>query len=215
GGGDSPLGGRAGAGGVLGVGDAACRDRARHQLGAVAAAGSHIEHLHARAYAGEGEKLHRIAAPVDLAVGVAALGRRHDGGIVRRALRDRGGPSEGEKHNTSERAHRCTSAHAATQSNHWVILLTTPCLRRYRAPTNRVIVGVPRSLSLSRRGVPWAGLVALPSTAFCSFGRLPCGPSKALPPSRWALSTMWGASPAGPESEYQVVATKSGWPSSR
>ena len=53
------------------------------------AVGSHIEHLHARAYAGEGEELHRIAALVDLAVRVAAVGRRHDGGVVRRGLRER------------------------------------------------------------------------------------------------------------------------------
>src|SRR5262245_817562 len=201
--------------GVLGVDDAACPDRARHQLGAVAAAGSHIEHLHARAYAGEVEKLHRIAALVDLAVGVAAVGRRHDGGVVRRALRDCGGPSEGEKHNTSERAHRCTSARAATQSNHWLILLTTHCLRRYRAPTNRVIIGVQRSISLCMKRVTSAGLMALTSIAFCSIWRLTCGRSKALTTSRLALSTMSGASPAGPESEYQVVATNSAWPSSR
>src|SRR5205823_529092 len=43
-----------------------------------AAAGAHIEHLHARACAGEGEELHGIAALVDLAVRVAAVGRRHD-----------------------------------------------------------------------------------------------------------------------------------------
>src|SRR5215472_14339068 len=80
---------RAEVGGVLGVDDAARADGARHQLAAVAAAGSHIEHLHARAYAGEGEELHRISALVDLAVRVAAVGRRHDGGVVRRGLRER------------------------------------------------------------------------------------------------------------------------------
>src|SRR5262249_2165835 len=136
-------------------------------------------------------------------------------GVIRRALRDRGGPSEGEKHNTSERAHRCTSARAATQSHHWLILLTTPCLRRYRAPTNRVIIGVQRSISLCMKRVTSAGLMALPRWGFSPLGGWTGGRPRSWTPSRWALGRMRGKTPAGPESEYQVVATKSAWPSSR
>src|SRR5262249_38111586 len=90
----------------------------RHQLAAVATAGAHIEHLHARAYPSEGEELHRIAALVDLAIRVAAVGRRHDGGVVRRALCDRRAWREDEARNTSEHAHRWTSAGVAARSNH-------------------------------------------------------------------------------------------------
>src|SRR5215471_8895745 len=60
-----------------------------------------------------------------------------------------------------------------------------------------------------------AAVMALTSIASCSIWRFICGRSKALTTSRLALSTMSGASPAGPESEYQLVATKSAWPSSR
>src|SRR5262249_33158493 len=60
-----------------------------------------------------------------------------------------------------------------------------------------------------------AGLIALVSIASCSMWRLSCGCVKALTTSRLTLSTTSGARPAGPESEYHVVATKSGCPSSR
>src|SRR5262245_35812024 len=201
--------------GVLGVDDAAGADCARHQLGAVAAAGSHIEHLHARARAGEGKQLRRISALVDLAIRVAAVGRRHDGAVTRRALRDRRGPRSDEERNRGEHAHRYTSARAAARSDHGLSSFTTLLPRRYFAPTNRVIIGVQRSISLCMKRVTSAGLMALTSIASCSIWRFTCGRSKALATARLALSTMSAESPAGPESEYQVVATKSAWPSSR
>src|SRR5215472_8750964 len=60
-----------------------------------------------------------------------------------------------------------------------------------------------------------AAVMAFVSSASCSMWRFICGRSKALTTSRLALSTMSGASPAGPESEYQVVATNSAWPTVR
>src|SRR5262249_32582098 len=60
-----------------------------------------------------------------------------------------------------------------------------------------------------------AGLIALVSIASCSIWRLSCGCSNALTTSRLTLSTISGATPAGPESEYHVVATKWGCPSPR
>jgi hypothetical protein len=55
--------------------DAVRRHRARHQFAAVAAAGAHIEHLHARTRGGKSEERCRVAALVGLPVGVAAVGR--------------------------------------------------------------------------------------------------------------------------------------------
>src|SRR5262249_61558305 len=60
-----------------------------------------------------------------------------------------------------ERAHR-----GAIQS--WLILLTILLLRRYFAPTNRVIIGVQRSISLCMKRVTSFGLMAVTSIASCS-----------------------------------------------
>ena len=55
--------------------DAVRRHRARHQFAAVAAAGAHIEHLHAGTRRSKSEKWRRVAALVGLPVGLAAVGR--------------------------------------------------------------------------------------------------------------------------------------------
>ena len=96
---------------VLAVDLAAWPDRARHQLGAVAAAGAHIEHRHAALDAGEGQQLHRIAALIGLAVGVGAVGRGDDGGIVLRQ-RDLPAPPQQAPRQTPERT-GMISHHAA------------------------------------------------------------------------------------------------------
>src|SRR5262245_22887154 len=127
-------------------------------------------------------------------------------------------PRRPKRRREAQHKRACTPMHTRARRSairSWHILLTTPCLRRYFAPTNRVIIGVQRSISLCMKRVTSAGLMALTSIASCSIWRFTCGRSKALTTSRLALSTMSGESPAGPESEYQVVATKSGWPSSR
>jgi hypothetical protein len=63
------------------------RHRARHQFGRVTAAGAHIEHRHAGARAGEFEQRQRVAALVGLAIGVAAIGRGKQRGVIGRGLR--------------------------------------------------------------------------------------------------------------------------------
>ena len=100
--------------------DLAARARcARHQLGAVAAACAHIEHLHARAHAGEGKELHRIAALVGLAVGVAAVGRSHDGGVVGHGLRPRRRSEQpGKERDGGENADRGGSVRALVRRRH-------------------------------------------------------------------------------------------------
>ena len=72
---------------VLRIDRAVGRHRTCHQLGRVAAAGAHIEHLHPRPRARERKELRRIASLVDVAVGVPAVGRRDDRGIVGHVLR--------------------------------------------------------------------------------------------------------------------------------
>ena len=72
---------------ILRKDDAVRRHRARHQFAAVAAAGAHIEHLHAGTRRGKSEERRRIAALVGVAVGVAAVGRRKQAGVIRRGLR--------------------------------------------------------------------------------------------------------------------------------
>ncbi len=94
-------------GGVLAVHRTTRRHRARHQFRAVAAAGPHIEHLHPRARGREVEQLERIAALVGRPVGIAAIGRGNDGGIVGRAAlrrRLRGGESGDDDGHKGERA---------------------------------------------------------------------------------------------------------------
>ena len=55
-------------------------------------------------------------------------------------------------------------------------------------------------------------LTSMPSNSICFFTS---GVAIALMTSRLSAPTMSRGNPAGPESENQVVATKSGWPSSR
>jgi hypothetical protein len=86
-----------GIGGILAVDLAGCPDRARHQFRAVAAADAHIEHGHPGAHAGEGQKLDRVAPPVGLAVGVAAIGRGDDRGVILRRRRVRRRLQRGER----------------------------------------------------------------------------------------------------------------------
>ncbi len=86
-------------GGELAVHLAVRRHRARHQFGRVAAAGTHIEHLHAGRRAGEFEQRQRIAALVGFAVGVAAIGRGDQGCVIRRGLRPRLARAGGDPEN--------------------------------------------------------------------------------------------------------------------
>src|SRR5262249_32875648 len=71
---------------ILTVDYAGRSNDARRELGAVAGAGSHIEHLHARLQPSELKERHRISALVGRTVRIAAVRRRHEGRIVGRAL---------------------------------------------------------------------------------------------------------------------------------
>ncbi len=62
-------------------------DHARQKFGGVAGAGLHIQHLHPGLDPGEGQKLHRLAARVRLAIGVGAVGGGDHGGVIRRGAR--------------------------------------------------------------------------------------------------------------------------------
>src|SRR6516225_8579446 len=69
---------------VLAIHNAVRRDGARHQLGAVAGAGAHIEHLHSWANPSKFQKGQRIAPFVGLPVRGAAIRRRNKLDIIGR-----------------------------------------------------------------------------------------------------------------------------------
>jgi hypothetical protein len=81
------LGALAEIGRILRKHDPVRRHRLRHQFAAVAAAGAHIEHLHARARRGKSEEGRRIAAFIGVAISIAAVGRGEQACVIRRRLR--------------------------------------------------------------------------------------------------------------------------------
>src|ERR1700738_2855044 len=70
---------------VLPIPHAGGGSRASHELCAVAAARSHIQHLHPRLRRCEDEELQRVPALVGLAVRIGAVGRSNERGIIRSA----------------------------------------------------------------------------------------------------------------------------------
>src|SRR5262249_34995473 len=73
---------------ILRIDSPAWRHSARHEFRAVAPACAHIEHLHAGTRPAEDEQLERVAPVVGLSVGIGAIGRSDDRGIVGGPLGD-------------------------------------------------------------------------------------------------------------------------------
>src|ERR1700704_270202 len=97
---------------VLRIDRSAGTDRAGEQLGRIASACSHIEHLHARPHASEREQQLRISSLIGLTVGLGSVRARHDGAVVDVfALTHAGASREGRGAGKNDRPDKQLSVH--------------------------------------------------------------------------------------------------------